>query len=132
MLQFALFLCTYRLTVVTTYVHNNFYLVSTYMLCMIDFGCSNLYIICAATHVYNILFFLQLSFKYMTSLCLWQFVYKLMHITYSIFWQLLFKYMTALCLWQFVYKLMCKTYSVFGSFSLNMWQLYVYDNLYIN
>ena len=50
------FLAAY--TVVSTYVYNYFHFMSIYVYeCMIDFVCSNLYLICVATHVYNDLFF---------------------------------------------------------------------------
>ena len=47
-------LCVYRLTVVATYVYNYFRFMSTYVYeCMIDFICSNLYLIRVVTHMYN-------------------------------------------------------------------------------
>ena len=79
---------------------------STYMYeCMIDFVCSNLYLIRMATHVYNRFYF---------------------------FWQLLFKCVD-LFLWQFVYELMCMTPYFF--FNLCVWHLifvttHLYDRFY--
>ena len=46
--------------------------------CMIDFVYGNLYLLYVATYVYNKFYFLQLLFKCVKTLFLWQFVYKLM------------------------------------------------------
>ena len=47
-------LCVYRLTAVATYAYNYFHFMSTYVYeCMIDFICSNLYLIRVVTHMYN-------------------------------------------------------------------------------
>ena len=99
-------LCVFRLIVVTTYVHNNFCFVSTYMYeCMIDFVCS-IYIL---------------------------YVQEIMRITNFVFsnfslnvWQLLF-------LWQFVYEIMCMTtYFFFIIYVRHLISVttYVYDIFY--
>ena len=93
-------LCVYWFIVIATYVHNNFYFVSTYMYeCMLDFVYSDL--ICVATHCIVNSGFWQLLFK-----CLTTFIFVIICIQTYVYDNLLFftTYVyDILYLWQLMY-----------------------------
>ena len=114
MMTYSLFssnLCIYHIILVTTYVYNNYYFVATYVYeFMIDFICSNLYLICVA--MYNRWCFVT-TFFYMCEFFIFiQFIYKLMCIiTFFYFSCAFFRLRNTthvydiLCLWQFMYDI---------------------------
>ena len=129
LLSFCSNLCVFRLIGVTTYVHNNFYFVSTYIYeCMVDFVCS-IYIL----YVQQIMCITNFVFSNF-SLNVWQFLFY-----GNLYMNLCVRQLTSLFntyvydilyLWQLMYM----TDSIFRTtYAYNklcfLWQFCFYDNL---